>query len=279
MKQFFSCYLDDVVTPGRSLDIFAPETEKFQEFALFFVHGGGWSSGSKSVYHRIMEKFNQHGFICASTDYRLASPVRKAPGAGITALDQLQDIREAYDIFVSFLKDRGALRKIAVFGSSAGAHLASLLSCAAPGECGESAVLKNPWMKPEKLILQSVPVSLEPWEDIFPPIQASIADCACGWSYEENPEIFRKLSMSSYLGRNNPQCFFMEAGNEHMFPGEFSLEAAKKHRQWQINSIWKKYPSAEHGFFYDTTRKIQQTAFADILDFLSDQAISGAAEL
>lgn len=268
---FLSRYLDAPFVAGRAVDIFVPE-QVTQDTALFFIHGGGWSSGSRTLYHRIMEKLNTLGYICASADYRLASPVRSAPGEGITAVEQLQDCREAYDVLISYLKEHDLPLKTAVFGASAGAHLASLLGCAVPGACGEKVDLVNEWVKPVKLILQSVPVTLEPWAEIFPPIAASIRDCACGGvSFERDPELYRRLSLTSYIAPDNPQCFFMEAGNEHMFPAELSLAAAEKQRECGGDPVWKSYAHAEHGFLYDLSREVQQRAFADMLDFLADK--------
>ena len=274
--EFLSRYLDAPFIAGRALDIFVPE-KITQDTALFFIHGGGWSSGSRTLYHRIMEQLNTLGYLCATADYRLASPVRRAPGEGISAVEQLQDCREAYDVLITYLKEHALPLKTAVFGASAGAHLASLLGCAAPGACGEKNNLANEWVKPEKLILQSVPVTLEPWAEIFPPIAASIRDCACGGvSYECDKELYERLSMTTYISAETPRCFFMEAGNEHMFPAELSRRTAEKLRECGGNPVWKRYAHAEHGFFYDLSREVQQRAFADLLDFLNDREISGA---
>jgi len=277
--QFISRYLDAPFVTGRAWDIFVPENIT-QETAVFFIHGGGWSSGSRTLYHRIMEQLNDAGYLCATTDYRLANPVRPAPGKGVSAVEQLQDCREAYDEFITYLKEHDLPSKTAIFGASAGAHLASLLGCAAPGACGETVKLANDWVKPSKLILQSVPVTLEPWQEIFPPIAASIRDCACGGvSYEQDPELYRRLSMTGYLGADNPQCFYMEAGNEHMFPAELSFAAAQKQHDCGGNPVWKQYHGAEHGFFYDVSREVQQRAWTDMLKFLNDDPVSGAEQL
>ncbi len=273
--EFKSIYLDQPLRGGRCFDIFEPE-KITRDIVIFFTHGGGWNSGTRTVYHNLMQELNRLGYLCASTDYRLASAMRYAGGAGITAVEQLQDIRESYDAFVSFLKSKNLPQKIAVFGSSAGAHLTALLAFAEPGECGEKVNLKNQWIKPVKAILQATPVSFEPWEDIFPWVWDSMQNFACGWKYEDNPEIFKRLSPQTYLDRDNPACFFVEAGNEHMFPSEFNLEFVKKQRETGIGSFWKKYPMAEHGFLYDIVYPVQKKAFADILHFLENEPIPDA---
>ena len=273
--EFKSYYLDDPIVGGRCFDVFEP-AEITRDTAVFFTHGGGWAAGTRAIYHKIMQELNRQGYICASTDYRLAPAMRYASDTGVTAVEQLQDIREAYDAFVSILKSKGLPLKIAVWGSSAGAHLTALLALAEPGECGEKATLKNQWVKPVKAVLQATPVSFEPWEDIFPGIWASMQHSACGCKYEDNPEIFKRISPETYLDSDNPACFFVEAGNEYMFPPEINFEFVKKQQALGVKSFWKKYPMAEHGFVYDIVYPVQQKAFADIVRFLKDEQIPDA---
>ena len=274
--EFRSIYLDTPLVSGRVFDIFTPE-KVTRDTAVFFIHGGGWNCGTRTLYHSLMEELNSDGYICASADYRPATATRYAGGAGVTAVEQLRDLREAYDAFVTELEKSGRPLNLAVFGSSAGAHLAGLLALAAPGACGEKAALRHVWVPPVKAILQSTPVSLEPWEDIFPPIWENIQNFACGWRYEDNPEIFRRLSLRSYLGPENPPCFFMEAGNEHVFMPDRTREFAAAQWKLGVPSVWKSYPMAEHGFMYATRYPVQKRAFADLRRFLADEAIPGAA--
>ena len=126
-QQYQSYYLDSPLVKGRVFDVFVPE-EITKDVAVLFVHGGGWRFGSRESFHEIMEALNNRGFVAASTDYRLYAK---------DAFQQLSDIRAAYMRFVSVLKEMGRPAKIAVYGESAGSHLASLLLFAKPGECGE----------------------------------------------------------------------------------------------------------------------------------------------
>ncbi|MBO4632014.1 MAG: alpha/beta hydrolase [Lentisphaeria bacterium] len=258
MKHFFvSCYLDSPLQEGRIFDVFEPEAIT-RETALFFVHGGGWSAGSRIKYHKIMEAFNERGYLCASTDYRLK---------GVTVFEQLQDIREAYDRFVTLLKQKNRPLKIASLGSSAGAHLASLLLCAAPGECGEKCVLKNDWVKPACGILLATPHDFLPWDGMMPQMWAGMQAVA-GAPYDLDPDRYERLSLKNYIRPDNPPLFFAEAELEHLFFSEYTLEFVKKHREWGIPSHWKVYSRMEHGFFYELVRKAQLEAFDDICRFL-----------
>lgn len=261
--EFKSYYFDDPIVNGRAMDIMLPPSVS-QPFALFSIHGGGWGAGSRTGYHDLMRAFNREGFICASTDYRLCAP-------GITVLNQITDIRHGYGLFAEFLKNSGRPVRIIVHGSSAGAHLAALLALAAPGQCGESKKFKEmsiaEWIPPVAAILQSTPVFFEPWEDIFPHVWTAM-QMVVGASYEEHQDLYRKVAPIRYISEFSCPFFFLEAECEHMFPLKHIVQFTEKMRSMGRRAEYKVYKNAEHGFFYDVTRRQQKEAFADILKFI-----------
>ena len=180
--QLITHYLDKPIQTGRVYDIFLPETVQ-HDTAIFLIHGGGWTAGSRISYHTpIMETLAEKGYIVASTDYRLT----------VSAMEQLKDCREAYMHFINELRKLGRPMKTAVYGSSAGAHLSSLLAVAKPGASGEDFPADADWVVPECVLLQSCPMSFEPWEEIFPHIWSSMQKAA-RVPYEENPEVYKKI--------------------------------------------------------------------------------------
>jgi acetyl esterase/lipase len=263
---YTSVYLDKPLIKGRVLDIFEPENVS-SEISIFFIHGGGWNAGSRDIFHPLMQEFNRLGLYCASADYRLT-------GTGATALDQLTDLRQAYDQFVSFLRSRQRPVKIIVHGSSAGAHLSALLALAAPGQCGESLdfngyTMKNQWVEPVGAVLSCGPATLVPWEDIFPGIVSNIC-LAAGCSYEENPELYQRLSPEHYAAESPCPVFFSAAANEHIFPNEQVQALTEKIQAVQPLTRYKCYANCEHGFYYDITRSCQKAMQQDFVDFIAD---------
>ncbi len=262
--KFETIYFDQPIVTNRSIDIFMPH-EVTSDVAIFFVHGGGWIGGTKTCFHKIMQGFNQTGFICGSVDYRLG-------GENTKITDQITDIRHGYDIFIDVLKQHNRPVKIFVIGSSAGAHLGGLLSLATPGECGEDAefngfVRQYEWVKPIGCALQAAPILFEPWEDIFPASWNCIQKIA-GKPYENNELYYRKFALNSYLNENSCPVFHLAAANEHMFPTEHAEAFILKLNQLGGRGKFKIYANTEHGFFYDLTRRQQQEAFQDIIDFI-----------
>lgn len=264
MAYFFqSNFLDEPIMTERVIDIFEPVANE-EKTAIFFIHGGGWQAGSRSVYHKIMKSYADRGFRSASADYRI-------DGANI--FDQIADVRHAYDSFVSYLKNKGKPVNILVFGASAGAHLAALLALAEPGECGEPLTVgdrqyENEWVKPIGVALQSTPVTFIPWDEMFPAIWNAM-QCIVGIPYDTDPEPYKKVSPANYVDKDNPPVFFMEAENEHMFPRRLTLNMVDLLMSKGVKSRCKVYRNVEHGFFFDLNRKRQEEAFIDIIDFIT----------
>lgn len=181
---------------------------------------------------------------------------------------QIADLRKGYDVFLSELALLGmAQLEIVVHGSSAGAHLGLLFTLTHPGELGEGAEeLRERFVAPVAGVFQAVPIYFVPWPDIFPPIESSMRDIA-GAPYESNPDIYERLSPINYVKADTCPIFLMHASDEHMFPLWQSLDFQKKMSSLGRTCEIKTYTPAEHGFFYDITRRVQQEAFADLLEF------------
>lgn len=255
--------LDDPPVQGRAFDVFEPE-EITEDIALFFVHGGGWRLGDKADLHPTVSAFSARGFLAASAGYRLNAR---------TAFLQLQDLREAYDAFVTVLKQRSRPLRIAVYGVSAGAHLASLLSYTEPGVCGETARLKNPWVKPCRVMLQATPCDFLPFDGITDFMWGRMQEMA-GVPYDQDPAPYERLSLKNYVRGDNPPTFFLEAEREDLFFSEHTLKIVKTHRELGIQSHWKVYPQMAHGFFFELRRQEQKDAFEDICLFLADELVT-----
>ena len=109
------------------LDVYVPSGAAPQRGrpAVVAVHGGGWRGGSRSEYGRSMaENLAPYGIAVVSVDYRLSRP-----GAA-TWPGNLDDVREAVRWVRSHARDYEIdPNRIALIGSSAGAHLALMLAC------------------------------------------------------------------------------------------------------------------------------------------------------
>ena len=256
---FKSIYYDCPIQSNRALDIFVPK-EITQKKSFFFIHGGGWRNGTRTIYHKIMEQLCNLGFVCASADYNLRAK---------NAFIQIADLRVGYDIYLQELANLGIKQpEVIVFGSSAGAHLGLLFTLTTPDQLneGQEELAKN-FIPPAMGIFQSTPTYFAPWDDIFPGIATSMTDIA-GVSYQDNPQVYEQLSPITYVNENSCPIFLMHASDEHMFPIWHAQNFQKKMQEYNRICQIKTYTPAEHGFFYDVTRRVQKEAFNDILDFI-----------
>lgn len=108
--------------PAQTLDFAASTTAKSPAPLILFVHGGGWSRGSKdnAVGGWKAPHYTQTGYHFASMDYRLV------PNVGIE--DQAADIASALATLIAQADKLGIdRRKIVLMGHSAGAHLVALV--------------------------------------------------------------------------------------------------------------------------------------------------------
>ncbi len=87
---------------------------------IIWVHGGGWDSGTPRFFDFVGQCIVGAGYRFVSLDYRKA-PIHKYPC-------QIKDVCLGYNKAVEFMNRRGIdTSQIIVSGSSAGAHLTSIL--------------------------------------------------------------------------------------------------------------------------------------------------------
>lgn len=104
-KQYFCYYEPDRVTSDK---------------IIFWVHGGGWNSGSPKAFDFVGQCIAGAGYRMISGGYRL-SPKYKYP-------IQVKDVCACYSEAIRYLNQKGIeTSKVIVVGPSAGAHLTSIM--------------------------------------------------------------------------------------------------------------------------------------------------------
>ena len=101
------------------LDIHAPKDAKKLP-VVFWIHGGGWQSGDKSLVQQKPKAFVERGFVFVSTNYRLLPKVEMRT--------IFQDVAKSLGWVHKHIAEYGGdPDRIFVMGHSAGAQLAALL--------------------------------------------------------------------------------------------------------------------------------------------------------
>jgi arylformamidase len=101
------------------LDIHAPKDAKNLP-VVFWIHGGGWQAGDKSLVQEKPKAFVERGFVFVSTNYRLLPKVEM--------LTIFQDVAKSLGWVCKHIAEYGGdPNRIFVMGHSAGAQLAALM--------------------------------------------------------------------------------------------------------------------------------------------------------
>ena len=199
--------LKDTPYGDRSLhlDVFHPTAKKAKGYpAVVLIHGGGWSSGSRSHLVPMAQQLAAAGYVAVPLEYRL-TPEAKYPAS-------LQDIRAA----VRWLRGHAAEyridpEKIAVLGCSSGAHLATLIGVTNGKDLySEKPSDREPSGDVQAVISIDGVVSL-----IHPEAKAEIggkgARTWLGARYEENPALWKQASPLEYAGAESPPVLFVNS--------------------------------------------------------------------
>lgn len=104
----------------QTLDIY-PSKKIPNAPVLFFIHGGGWTEGDKSMYSHIGDYFSNHGYCIVIINHR-QSPEIKHP-------DHTKDAAMAFIWTKKHIDSYGGnAERISLMGHSSGGHIAALLA-------------------------------------------------------------------------------------------------------------------------------------------------------
>ena len=98
---------------------FSPEVKKHSEI-IIYIHGGGWNSKSPRDFEFIGQRMAKEGYECILMGYR------KVPRVHYNQI--IDDVCIEYKAILKYLKGKEIeANRVIIMGSSAGAHLGSLL--------------------------------------------------------------------------------------------------------------------------------------------------------
>jgi acetyl esterase/lipase len=120
---------------ARRLDIYAPRIKDTPTDVFVFIHGGNWSSGTKSLYSFLGSRMARKGVLTVIIEYPLSPEANYQQMASASA-KAVQWIKENINQY------GGNADRIFVSGHSAGGHLAALISIRP--EYFDSLAMPNP---------------------------------------------------------------------------------------------------------------------------------------
>lgn len=110
------------------LDLYLPTTGVPPQPLLVWVHGGGWSGGSRYPAPAHALQMRARGFAVASISYRLSGQSALWGGEPVNFPAQIHDAKAAIRWLRAHADEYSIdVNRVAIWGSSAGGHLAALV--------------------------------------------------------------------------------------------------------------------------------------------------------
>jgi acetyl esterase/lipase len=245
----------------RRIDVFLPGQDA-NGAGIFFIHGGGWHAGDKESWHSVMEHFCGLGYVCTSAEYHLA-PQWKLP-------KQAEDLRTAMAFVKAHADDYGFdPARVAVWGSSAGAHLAALLATTQPeAELGMTPEIVDRDTLPAAAVCLCSIFSFHHAEGTQEMLTKAICD-VMGGTEAERPDLYRQASPIDRLCGKEPP-FLMVVGDADDLTPVARHEAMRDAVIAQGGSAeLVVLPGVGHGFGYGVTSEAQKQNLAHTERFLA----------
>jgi acetyl esterase/lipase len=213
------------------LDLFSPSGNKHILPLVVLIHGGGWSSGNKDMEHYTASSLCKKGYITAAVEYRL-SPEAHYPAALDDILASVKWLRQHSS---EFLIDTN---KIIIMGESAGGQLSALVGTRYP-ELFYAIINIDGVMDmttPSESAKDTVPNKPSSGKKWF------------GFSYKENPELWKEASALNHISKNTPPMLFINSSVPRFHAGRD--ESINKLNEYGIYSEVHTIKNSPHSFWY-----------------------------
>ena len=220
-------------TKKRSLklDVFSTQ-EKSSELkpAVLLIHGGGWSSGDRSLMHPLADRIAKHGYVAVTPEYRL-SPEAPYPAA-------VDDLKQTIQWIQKNASGYGIdPDRIALLGCSAGAQLAGLVGLTTDSV---SAIINIDG------IMDFTSEEARKYED-DPARESTPAERWLGGRYADFSEVWKEASPFYHVDRNSPPILFINSSQERFHAGRDAV--IEKLNEFSIYSEVHTFNDASHCFW------------------------------
>jgi acetyl esterase/lipase len=224
------------------LDLYVPKDAPEKLPLIVWIHGGGWSKGSKT--RAIAAPLSTKGYVVASVEYRLSGEAHFPA--------QIEDCKAA----IRWLRANAKTyhidpEKVGAWGASAGGHLVALI-----GTTGD----KSAWDVGDHLDqssrVQAVCDFFGPADFTKIPAQSAKADGPVsqllGGSVSEKSDAAREASPISHISRDDPPFLICHGTEDRLVPLKQSVSFYEALTQGGVQATLVKVERGGHGFRGDT---------------------------
>jgi acetyl esterase/lipase len=219
------------------LDLYQPAKLDRPVPGLVFIHGGGWSGGSREVYKYYTVRYAQRGYVAATISYRLVgeAPYPAAVEDAKSAVRWLRANAAKYHIDPD---------RLAAVGGSAGGHLAMMLGYSADAKQFER-MGGNPGVSSG---VQAVINFYGPFDMTTPfaRTNSTVQRFLSGKTYDEAPELYRESSPANYLRAGAPPTLIFHGTIDEIVPIDQADLLARRLKELRVPFVYDRLEGWPH---------------------------------
>lgn len=221
---------------AQKMDIYLPAGRTTTTTkVIILIHGGGWSSGSKSDFTAYVDTLKRRlpGYAIFNINYRLAT------GASNLFPTQENDLNAAVGFIYNKRNDYIISDKFVLLGASAGGHLSLLQAYKYQTPVKIKAVVD--FFGPTDLVdMYNNPAS------IFAPPSALAA--VVGGTPATNPTMYQQSSPINFVSAQSPPTIILQGGVDILVSPSQSATLSTKLQTFGIVHQYVFYPTENHGW-------------------------------
>lgn len=262
---------DIVYSDTGKMDIFVPDKPFGTLPVIIYMHGGGWTTGSKKTSVRQCALFAREGYLVLNMEYRLG-PKYKHP-------DQIEDIANVLSWMNRNAKKYNAdTNKVFFAGSSAGAHLSCLAVCIATNEnlrdsIGVDFPIKGHQVAGSLLIYGGY--NMESIIDTRFFMIKTMVKSYTGTNRPSEYEFKDQISPVHHITDSFPPAFITAGERDHLYSQTLELidSIKEKGRPYEEMLFDKTVKNAKHAFINFYYRDCSKAAYKGMIEFLKKQSV------
>ncbi|PPK88753.1 acetyl esterase/lipase [Neolewinella xylanilytica] len=221
------------------LDVWYPKVRAGLRPGILMIHGGGWTTGSKENLHPMAQRLAAEGYVTVTPEYRLSAEAPYPAG--------VRDLKRAVRWMRAHAEEYGIdTSRIAAYGASAGAHLASLLGTTNELSRYDTPGTSNAYSDDVQAVLNIDGIVSFVHPDAEPEWSGKSANAWLG-DYVLNYPRWREASPLEYVDEATPPFLFVNSSYPRFHAGREEL--IKKLNQYNTFSKVYTLENSPHGFW------------------------------
>lgn len=233
---------------------------------VVIVHGGGWTAGTKKLFHPTVRQLANLGYAAATLNYRLARSSENAFPVG------LADVRCGIRLAQHLAENRQIDgKKLVLVGASAGGHLAAMVGVDGDdAKLDQSCERKGP-IEARGVIAYYAPLELDRAADHYPPkMQQAVDELLREDAGPARDAKAKAATPSHYVDASDAPVLLLHGSDDRVVPVSDSRAFASALEAAGVPALVVELPGQDHGFAVLAKKESVRAATCTALAFLED---------